>query len=539
MSEPRWPRFAPWLLTAVVLLLLLPGTATLPLLDRDEPRFATATREMMDRHDWIVPTFNGADRFDKPALTYWLMRAGYALCGVDEAGARLPAVAAALTLVLLTWHTGRRWFGAGAGLLAGFGLATSLQVLIHGRLAVADMPMVACLALVQVGILEMLTASAGIRLRGWWWATWLAVGLGFLAKGPVVLAVPALSLLLFRWVLWRKPLPWAQLGAGRGLWLALLLVAGWGVPALVVTHGRFWSVGIGEHVVQRGLEKFNGRGYSPFYYLFALPVLFPWIAFPGAVVAGARRHWDERSAWLVAWLAAPYLIFTCYATQLPHYVLPAFPAFFLLFGRGAGELGPRARRIGEAILATIAGLALVAGAMVVSATLPPGTEVMAEIMAGALALLFGLALLACATLRRHWSMAAGSLLSVAAGTFFLAGGLRASSLAVNASTGWKNLPAATRFVGYGFGEPSLVFYSGRHWTFADTPEALAAELAKPGPVVVLTLVREAKPLGFFSGNLRWREGPGLPPLPAGHEQEHAGFNPGSTSWQIVREWRRD
>ena len=97
----KWDRFAPWLLVLLVLAVYLPGTAQLPLVDRDEPRFATAAREMMERHDWIKPTFNGVDRFDKPALVYWLMHAGYATVGINELGARLPAVACLLALVLL------------------------------------------------------------------------------------------------------------------------------------------------------------------------------------------------------------------------------------------------------------------------------------------------------------------------------------------------------------------------------------------------------------------------------------------------------
>ena len=60
-------RFAPWLLVVLVLAIYLPGIAQLPLLDRDEPRFATAAREMMERDDWIVPTFNRASRMPNPS----------------------------------------------------------------------------------------------------------------------------------------------------------------------------------------------------------------------------------------------------------------------------------------------------------------------------------------------------------------------------------------------------------------------------------------------------------------------------------------
>jgi len=52
------------------LVLNLSGTWLLPLVDRDEPRFAEASREMLASHVFVVPTFNGAPRYDKPPLIY-------------------------------------------------------------------------------------------------------------------------------------------------------------------------------------------------------------------------------------------------------------------------------------------------------------------------------------------------------------------------------------------------------------------------------------------------------------------------------------
>ena len=75
-------RFAPLWLALAGLLLFLPGNNLAPLIDRDEPRFAQATREMIQRHEWVVPYFNDQYRFDKPILIYWMMRASYAAFGV-------------------------------------------------------------------------------------------------------------------------------------------------------------------------------------------------------------------------------------------------------------------------------------------------------------------------------------------------------------------------------------------------------------------------------------------------------------------------
>jgi 4-amino-4-deoxy-L-arabinose transferase-like glycosyltransferase len=539
-------QWAPWILVAVVLLMLVPGTASLPLVDRDEPRFARATDEMVERADWIKPTFNGQDRFDKPVLTYWLMRAGYALCGQGEFGARLHSIVSALLLVLLTWHTGRRWFDARAGFLAALGLATCVQMFLHGRLALADMPMVACVALVMVALGELLLApepgQARTNLRFWWWALYLGLGVGFLAKGPIVLAVPVVGLALMRWALWRKPLPWSRLKPFRGLLVTLAIMASWGVPALLVTQGRFFSVGVGEHVVQRGYDRFNNRGYTPFFYLGTAPLsLFPWIGLAGLAYFAARRKWSARNAWITSWMAAPYCIFTAYATQLPHYVLPAFPAFFLLLGQGLGmpERMRGARRLGRVFAGAMAVIAA-AGIVVLAVITPPaGTEAMRFAFLGALFAVLGLTLLPFAVLgERVWLGVAG-MLAVAGGSLALGHYARQVHPAVHFAADWRALSADTRLVGYDFSEPSLVFYSGRSWIFPSDEEQLAAEIAKPGPMVVVTVVKECDPVLLLLGRERWRDKEQPAGLGSWTHEDYAGLNFGRTRWQVLRVSRRE
>jgi 4-amino-4-deoxy-L-arabinose transferase-like glycosyltransferase len=84
------------------------GTWTLPLIDRDEPRFAEASREMIERGNYIVPYFNNQLRLDKPPFTYWAQVSSYHIFGENDFAARFPsAIAATLTaLVIFVW--GRR-----------------------------------------------------------------------------------------------------------------------------------------------------------------------------------------------------------------------------------------------------------------------------------------------------------------------------------------------------------------------------------------------------------------------------------------------
>ncbi len=216
------PRRALPALLAVTLLVLLPGNDVIPLIDRDEPRFAQAAREMIEADDWVIPYFNGGYRFDKPPLIYWMMRGSYAVFGINEWSARFPSVLTTLLLVWLVYGMGRRWFTESVGFASAFGLATSMQILIHGRSAVADMPMILFVTLSQYALFEMLrdtgTAADGERekrrnffsdrrSRRLFLLLYGSIGAGFLAKGPVAFAVPALMLLAYRFVFLRRRLP--------------------------------------------------------------------------------------------------------------------------------------------------------------------------------------------------------------------------------------------------------------------------------------------------------------------------------------------
>jgi len=540
-SSQRWAWLA---LTVLTLLMLVPGTGTLPLLDRDEPRFAQATVEMIQRGDWIVPTFNGQERFDKPILTYWLMRAGYTLLGIGEWGARVHSLFATWVVVMVTALAGQRWFGGRVGWWGAAMLATCLQFFLHGRLALADQPMVACVAVACMALGEIVLPSPRLSehsQRPAWWALYVALGLGFLAKGPVALAVPALALLLFRVAFQRSPLPWDRLQPLPGLLLALAIVAAWAVPALLATDGRFFAVGIGEHVVQRGVERFNGRDYKPWFYLATAPVsLFPWFGFVGVLISRLRRPWDPRTAWLTSWLLAPYLIFSVYATQLPHYVLPAFPAFFLLLADGWLTRPPRWASAAGWIFLGLLGITLLLGLGWINYVgLPGEAESLRSALCCGLVLLCGFSLIPLAWTRSRWLSMAG-LVGVVVGSLGAAESLRAVSLTREVARLCVNAPPATRKIGFGFAEPGLVFYSQSRWEFLDSERELAAQIARPGPILIVFVRREIDPIRFFLGPVAWHrwETPEVLSQPEWRSEICRGLNLGRTRWQELAVLRR-
>ena len=497
-----------WVLLVLALLLYLPGTSTIPLMDRDEPRFAHATVEMMNRDTWTIPYFNGAYRFDKPPLTYWWMRLHYALLDVNELTARLHSlVAVYLTALVVAGMARKLTSSSSAGLLAGAAWLTSLQSLVHGRLCVADMPMILLVALACRALVEMLTEPPLRRWSGWFWCLWLSIGAGFLAKGPIAWFVPALALLLWRWMLWKKPLPWSRLQAVPGLCIAVAMVAAWGIPALIETNGAFWKTGMGEHVVKRGTDVFNGRKFVPGFYLLTTWLsLFPWIGFALPVWRSLRANWTAQTSFLAAWFLAPQLIFFFYATQLPHYVMPGYPAFIVMLAVAWQNRRHDVPAVAQWL--TLALTALVACGWVFGLQIQQGS--IRDLMCSALWVLTCVLAVVGAVVcmvwkqgmtRRNTMLVCVTVVLTSLSLALLGRQLRATSVPVRVASHLGTLPADMTLHGCGYTEPSLVFYTNHLWQFTDDVNEAKRLLQQSGPVAVVVLKREWTLDRWFKGLL--------------------------------------
>jgi len=339
------------------------GTWSLPLIDRDEPRFAEASREMIERGNYIVPYFNNQLRLDKPPLTYWAQVASYRIFRESDFAARFPSAIAAAATALVILGCGRRIGGEKLGWWPAIIFTLSLQTFVHAKAAVADMWLVlfvilaywAGYELIQPPTLnsEEVNQTSNIKHQRWaWWFTfYLALALGFLAKGPIawtpLLTVGVVIIYKRDWQLLRR----FRFVVGAALMLAVIAL--WGIPALIQTHGEFFTIGIGRHVVGRSFTTLEGHGASslgmyvlllPFYFVTIFVSFFPWsIKLPWLI----RKLWRGKETgasdancggslidiYLLTGIGIIFVIFTLVSTKLPHYTLPAFPLLALLLAR--------------------------------------------------------------------------------------------------------------------------------------------------------------------------------------------------------------
>lgn len=320
------------------LLALLPllGWWTYGLFDLDEGFYAAIAAEMNRRGEWITTFYNGKPWFEKPILTYWLVKPSLALFG-DMVGPRVPSVLATAGLyALCAWFAKRRLTESAARWVP-LVLGTSLLVVGSGRMLLTDPLLDLALAGAFITFWESLVGD-----RRWRVATAACLGLGALAKGPVV---GALFLPVAAWTYWKTP---SLRPAYRGWWLAgtavfVAVVASWYVPCYLANGQRF----VQEFLIEQNLGRFQGGDkahkvdFLPFgwaFYVVVLAVgLFPW----SLRLPAAWRAEDDVSRYLKAWALTVFVFFTISGAKLLHYVLPAVPALALLLAASLPATGPR------------------------------------------------------------------------------------------------------------------------------------------------------------------------------------------------------
>lgn len=330
-------------LTLVGLIFFLPGFFTIPPIDRDEARFAQATKQMVETGDFVDIRFQDDVRYKKPVGIYWLQSAAVETAsqlGLPRAQLRIwlyrvPSLIGAIGAVLLTYWTALAFVTRRGAALAALMICSCVLLGGEARLAKTD-------AMLLLTVVAAMGAMARVYLS--WqrgedpahppWSSpaifWTALAGGILLKGPLILMFVGLTIAVLAildrsavW-LWRMRPVW-------GLTWLLVLVLPWFVAIFWRAGDTFFADSIGGDMLSK-LAAQESHGAPPGLYL----LLF-WVTFwPGAPLAGmaAPAVWRARrepgAQFLLAWLIPSWIVFEAVLTKLPHYVLPLYPAIAIL-----------------------------------------------------------------------------------------------------------------------------------------------------------------------------------------------------------------
>jgi len=513
-----WRPYA--LLSLLCLALYLPGLAALPPLDRDEARFAQATRQMLESHDFLRIRFQDEARNKKPAGIYWLQAAAVAALSDARSSAiwpyRLPSLIGAGAAVLLTFALGSALVGRAPALTGAALLACALGVVIEAHLAKTDAMLLATVAAAQgaLGAIYM-RARRGDQTAPRTWALlfWAAQGAGLLIKGPItplvgLLTGAALSLADrdLRWLKGLRPL-W-------GVPFMLAIAAPWFIAITAATQGAFLGESVGHDLAGKLLGAQEAHGAPPGYYLLLLAATF----WPGSLLLGPALAWawQQRKApaerFLIAWIVPFWLMLELVPTKLPHYILPAYPALALIAGRALLALGEGAlqrRRWLDGItiaLWAIGSLALAAALLFLPGRLGPGFFPVGLITAAILLNLGGWLVVAAWRGGPALALTVVALaVIVMAPTFQLvAPGLDKLWLSREAAgmVARYHPPKDAPVVAVGYREPSLVFLLGTQTRFL-APDAAAQYITDARGAAALVSDREEAAFRSALGARGW------------------------------------
>src|SRR6185312_3232602 len=358
----------PAMAALVAFLAGLPGLLAVPPLDRDEARFAQATAQMLESHDFVVIRYQEEPRFKKPVGIHWLQAASVSLLSSPEAreiwAYRIPSLLGAMLAAAACAWGAAAFFGAPAGLLAGAMLGTTFLLSTEALIAKTDAALCGATTLALAALARLYAEANGgppVGRRAWL-LFWIGLAVGTLVKGPVAPMVAALTILALvamdRRAAWLGRLNWIW-----GLIILAAIVGPWAGAVTVATDGGFWSKALAGDLAPKLAGGQETHGAPPGYHTALAPLLmFPMtLMLPAASVAAWSRWREPGVRFALAWLLPTWIVFEALPTKLVHYTLPAYgAAAWLAAAALTGPIGGKTRWTGAA-LAGLFGL-LLAGA---------------------------------------------------------------------------------------------------------------------------------------------------------------------------------
>jgi len=318
-----------WLLLGLSIVLLFPGLGKTPLWIYDEVRNAECAREMYERGDWIVPTFNGGLRTLKPPLHYYFMFGGFKIFGVTEWGARFFSALFGVFTIFITYFFAKKYSSQRQAFITALVLLASTHFLFEFRMSVPDP------YLIFLNTASIFTAYAFFyeKKNYWLWLCAIAMGLGTLAKGPVAIALPGAA--IFIWLIWEQRIKeifsWKILLAG-------IIMCAVAIPWYLLVHKETngeWTRGF---FLQHNFGRFSRpmEGHKGPFILVPLIVLLgmlPASIFIAELFKKFKTRFSDSFLKLALSVVAIYVVFySISSTKLPNYAMPCYPFLAISLG---------------------------------------------------------------------------------------------------------------------------------------------------------------------------------------------------------------
>ena len=322
-----------WQWVSLWVIVILSAIYSRPLIPIDETRYLSVAWEMWQNHNFLVPHINGQPYSHKPPLLFWLIHLSWFIFGVEEWSGRMVSPLIGLGSILMTiklaaalWPSDRD-----AGRAVPFILLGTPIWCIYSSLTMFDMLLT---FLTLLGLLSLLMASKNKSILPWGGLS-LSIGLGILAKGPVVLLYILPPMFLFPvWcsyskISFRVWFTCSLLSVFIGIGIALC----WAIPAALAAGYEYQQAIFWHQTAGRMVKAFAHA--RPFYwYLLLSPILtLPWFFWFPTWRGWGKKPFDYSTIFCLCAVLPPIFALSLVSGKQIHYVLPVLPALALLIAR--------------------------------------------------------------------------------------------------------------------------------------------------------------------------------------------------------------
>jgi 4-amino-4-deoxy-L-arabinose transferase-like glycosyltransferase len=362
----RWPLATLFLLCVIA---WIPGFFSLPPLDRDESRFAQASKQMIETGNYVDIRYSVGPRYKKPVGIYWMQAAStlaFSKPPYNEIWTyRLPSLIGGFIAVMLAYWCARALAPPSTALIAAALIGFTVSLTAETRIAKTDAVLLATVLGSQALLLRSYLAARlnrtppGLLMALGGWA---AFAVGVMLKGPIIVAVLAVTIIAIS--LWDRDWKWLRtVHWGWGLLLSAVIVLPWGIAIEFASRGQFYEQSLGHDFAAKIMGGQESHGEWPGYYLLLASVtLWPATLFvlPG-IGNGILNRTDPAMRYLLAWGGAAWALFEIVPTKLPHYILPAYPAVAFLGALWAMQASTAQEPASQRVLRYLAALQFFVG----------------------------------------------------------------------------------------------------------------------------------------------------------------------------------
>ncbi len=483
------------IIIAIAVFLSLFRLGTPKLFDVDEAVFSEATREMVISHDWITPTYNGENRYDKPIFFYWLMAASYRVFGINEFGARFPSAFAAIMMICFIFLSVRRFRGLEEAQYAALAGALSVYYIVYSRAAVTDMTLTLTISLSLFSY--YLATAEHTGNRKYLYGFYLFSALAFLTKGLVGILFPFGIAIVYEGITGGLP-SIKRVFSLKGIILFTAVAAPWYLAEVSVNGREFIEQFFIKHHFRRFTDVISGHRGPIYYYLVVIIIgLFPWISFLPAGIRGSLKEKDPFHLFALVWLVFVFLFFSLSTTKLPNYILPALPPALVLMAAGMSERNNNWRRYSFAAMGILS-LAVAVALIIVGQKYLPKIGVADArwpMIAASAVFLSGAFCIYCAFSKRNLYYFLAVFMSVffsalLVGALPLASDYLQGTLYKYSLYAKERLRRDEKIIVFGINNPSIAFYSERRLIGANSKEELISLAGKYAHAVAISKAKD-------------------------------------------------